>query len=287
MSFEYIVISELVAVLIIISMIGIVMWRDKSREIKDLRELNIDLVAQIDAMQAHIDARKANQDQLSESYHEVDSEIQEQLDHALDHVDKNWEEMERLLEEHKEAIGIIDQEISTSSPDLSRVKSEVRSLEKLLEKSERKVTVQKKELATSKNNVKKMKDKMAKLSQRILSMGGLEVSERRLKKDKKRLLDRIEDLKSKYEDQRLISRNLQDELKVSFRASEVQTLRDDLKTAEEALKRVESEKVCIEQHFLELSSNGDAEELKEQLGRAAREIELLEQTVIELDQSST
>jgi len=124
---------------------------------------------------------------------------------------------------------------------------------------------------------------MRKLSQRVLSMGGLEVSEGRLRKDKQRLMKRVDELKEKYEDQRLISKNLEQELKTSFRANEVQAMRDELKEAESQLTRMASEKKFIEQHFLELSEQGNPQALKEELERAKREIQLLEQTVLEMD----
>lgn len=285
MSVEYIVIAELIAVLIIVALISAVIWRDKTKEIKDLKELNQALMDQIESMQEVINDQAQENQAISDDYQDVDEAIQNQLDTTMDHADANWQEMERLLVEQKKIIGNIDNELSSDQPNFDVMKSEIKGLEKQLEKSERKIRVQKKELSTSKNNIKTLKEKMRNLSQRVLSMGGLEISERRLRKDKDRLKARVEELKAKYEDQRLISKNLEQELKTSFRASEVQAIRDDLKQAESKLARVESEKVFIEQHFMELSENGDPEELKDELARAKREIQLLEQTVLEMDSS--
>lgn len=283
MSIEYIVIYELIAVLIIVALISGIIWRDKSREIRDLTEFNQALLDQIETMQQVLESQKKEKEGISEDYEYVDEAIQTQLDIALDQTDTSWNEMERLVHEQKRMLSVIGSELTSDDPNLSVMKKEIKGLEKQLEKSERKVKVQKKELATSKNNVKELKQKMRKLSQRVLSMGGLEVSESRLRKDKQRLMKRVDELKEKYEDQRLISKNLEQELKTSFRANEVQAMRDELKEAEAQLTRMASEKKFIEQHFLELSEQGNPQDLKEELERAKREIQLLEQTVLEMD----
>ena len=287
MSMEYIIIYELIAVLLIVVLIGAVIWRDKSSEISDLKELNQSLMDQIEDMQRVLARQSKEKQAISSDYQDVEEAIHEQLDTAVGDSDANWQEMEKLVQGQKQIVDNLGSQLLSEEPDLSVMKKELGELQKQLEKSERKIRVQKKELSTSKNNIKTLKDKMRNLSQKVLSMGGLELSERRLRKDKERLRSRVDELKTKYQDQRLISKNLEQELKTSFRASEVQGMKDQLKQLEASLSRTEAEKAFIEQHFMELSEQGDPEKLQEELGRAKREIQLLEQTVLEMDSSES
>ena len=80
-----------------------------------------------------------------------------------------------------------------------------------------------------------------------------------------------------------MARNLEDELKTSFRAGEVQAMKEELKDSEETLKRTMIEKAFIEQHFLELANNSDPVELDRELKRVKREMRQLEKGILDND----
>jgi ribosomal protein S20 len=95
------------------------------------------------------------------------------------------------------------------------------------------------------------------------------------------LAGRIDEIKVKYNNQKILVRNLRNKLKTSFKASEVEVMKYDLKNTEEELKRTIIERSFIEQHFLELVNNDDPEELNRELKRVHREIKQLEKSILD------
>lgn len=281
MSTELIIILELVAVLVIILLISVVVWRDKSSEIAELREVNQALIIQLEQMQSILDAKKDNQESVNEKFRDLEDEIDEQINDNLCESDISLGNMERILNEHKDTLTGLDNLLNQPEPDLEASRLEIIKLLEQLSKTEDQLASNRLELKKSATNVKTLKQKMRDLSKDIISLNTLEASEDRLKRDKTRLADRIDEMKEKYDNQKIIARNLENELKTSFKASEVEIMRNDLKNTEEQLRRTIIEKSFIEQHYLELVNNDDPEELNRELKRVHREIKQLEKSILD------
>lgn len=286
MSTEFIIILELVAVQVIVLLISVVLLRDKTVESKEIREVNQALIEQLDQMQAILDGKKENQEKVAESFEDLGDALDEQIDHAMDDANNNIGDMERLVLQHRSILQDLDVSLNSAEPDINSAKSEIKKLKTLLATTEKEIIGQKNKLHRSESDVKSLKTKMRDLSKQILTLNSLEVSEGRLKKDKNRLMDRMEALKEKYDSQKIIARNLENELKTSFKAGEVQAMRDDLRETEETLKRTMIEKAFVEQHFLELANGADAEELDRELKRVKREMRQLEKGILEQNEQN-
>lgn len=281
MSTELIIILELVAVLVIILLISVVVWRDKSSEIAELREVNQALIIQLEQMQSILDAKKDNQESVNEKFRDLEDEIDEQINDNLCESDISLGNMERILNEQKDTLTGLDNLLNQPEPDVEASRLEIIKLLEQLSKTEDQLASNRLELKKSATNVKTLKQKMRDLSKDIISLNTLEASEDRLKRDKTRLADRIDEMKEKYDNQKIIARNLENELKTSFKASEVEIMRNDLKNTEEQLRRTIIEKSFIEQHYLELVNNDDPEELNRELKRVHREIKQLEKSILD------
>ncbi len=171
--------------------------------------------------------------------------------------------------------------------DKPYLEKELKTLKKSLENSQRKTQNQKNELTTAKRNLKSLREKVRDLSKKVLSMSSLEIREKRLLRDKMKLKEKFDEVKSKYENKLISNKKLELELRTSFRAEEVQAIKDELKTSEEALARAMSEKQFIEQEYLSLDKNSlSHQELTMELERATREIKLLESTVVDMDREA-
>jgi len=176
---------------------------------------------------------------------------------------------------------------ASSELDKPYIEEELKALKKSLDESKHKVLVQKNELKTTKRYLKDLKEKVRNLSKKVLSMSGLEIREKRLLRDKMKLKEKFDEVKSKYENKLLSNKKLELELRTSFRAEEVQAIKDELKVSEEALVRAMNEKQFIEQEYLSLDKNSlSQQEFKVELERAKREIKLLEATVLEMDKEA-
>jgi chromosome segregation ATPase len=281
MSTELIIILELVAVLVIILLISVVVWRDKSSEIAELREVNQALIIQLEQMQSILDAKKHNQESVNEKFRDLEDELDEQINDNLCESDISLGNMERILNEQKDTLTGLDNLLNQPEPDVEASRLEIIKLLEQLSKTEDQLASNRLELKKSATNVKTLKQKMRDLSKDIISLNTLEASEDRLKRDKTRLADRIDEMKEKYDNQKIIARNLENELKTSFKASEVEIMRNDLKNTEEQLRRTIIEKSFIEQHYLELVNNDDPEELNRELKRVHREIKQLEKSILD------
>ena len=283
MSTELIIILELLAVLVIVLLVSVVLWRDKSHEVIELREVNEALIAQLEQMQAVIDGKNKSHEDVAEKFQDLDDELDTQVTSTLDSANTNLGQMERLVLEHRGVLTELDYFLNQTDPDVSSARQEIDKLKALLGVTEKEIYSQKELLTHSESNVKSLKDKMRELSKQILTMNSLEISEGRLKRDKTRLMDRMTELEDKYESQKIIARNLENELKTSFKAGEVQAMKEELKHSEETLKRTMVEKALIEQHFLELANNADPAELDKELKRVKREMRQLEKGILDIE----
>jgi chromosome segregation ATPase len=277
MSTELIIIFELVAVLVIVLLVSVVLWRDKSSEVGELSEVNQALMTQLEQMQAVLDGKKTNQELVLEKFQALDDELDEQVNATLDSASANLGDMERLVLEHKSVLTELEYFLNESDPDIKNAKLEIQKLKNLLVKTEKEIVGNKKDLSSSEIKVKTLKEKMRDLSKQIITLNTLEASEGRLKRDKTRLMGRMDDLKEKHEIQKVITRNLENELKTSFKAGEVQAMRDDLRRTEETLNRTMIEKAFIEKHFLELVNDANPEEIDREIKRVDREMRQLQE----------
>jgi chromosome segregation ATPase len=283
MSTELIIILELIAVLVIVLLVSVVVWRDKTSEASELREVNQALMSQLEQMQGVLDGKNETHEKVAESFQDLDDELDEQVTTTLDNANANLGDMEKLVIEHRGILTELDGFLSQSDPDVGSARLEIDKLKALLATTEKGILEYKARLNKSETSVKSLKGNMRELSKQILTMNSLEVSEGRLKRDKTRLMDRMSKLEDKYENEKVLAKNLENELKTSFKAGEVQAMKDDLRNTEEQLKRTMIEKAFIEQHFLELANNADPEELDRELKRVKREMRQLEKGILDSD----
>ncbi len=288
MTTEYMVILELITVLIIIVLISVVLWRDKNSLIIELTLINEGLLAQIDALEAQINEHKEAESVISKGFNEVTGDMDQCLSQVVEDSEENWMQMEYLLGKQDTIVNDLQEKLdSPFELDKKYLEKELKNLKKSFEKSQRKILVQKNELKTAKRNIKTLKEKLANLSKKVLSMSGLEIREKRLLRDKMKLKEKFDEVKRKYESKLMSNKKLEMDLKTSFRAEEVQAIKDELKTSEEALSRAISEKQFLEQEYLSLDRNTlSQEDLATKLERATREIELLENTVVDMDKEA-
>lgn len=286
---EHIIILELIAFLVVVVLVSVVIWRDKSDQLKQVNDLNEELLAQLEELQSVTDERKEGDDVLHKEIDKITIEVDQQLLHSVDDSADKWEKMEYLEKQKGDKLNTINELLASEDGiEKSLLEKKLNELEKLLKESQKKIKIQMKEIQISRKNTKGLRAKLKDLSKKILKLGSLEVKEARLKQDKENLRNRVADFKDRLESQKIINQNLENELKTSFRASEVQDLKDNLKKTEENLRQALTEKKFIEQHFIDLEENNkDEAELHAALQRANREIQMLEKTVMELDDESS
>jgi len=279
---------ELATVLIIIVFISVVVWRDKNSLIIELTLINEGLLAQIGALEAQIKEHTQAESVISSGFDEISKDIDQGLSQSIDENLESWMEMEYMLK--KQDALVEDLQAKLDSPfelDKPYLEKELKTLKKSLEKSQRTTLIQKNEITTAKRNLKSLREKVRDLSKKVLSMSSLEIREKRLLRDKVKLKEKFDEVKSKYESKLVSNKKLELELRTSFRAEEVQAIKDELKTSEEALSRAMSEKQFIEQEYLSLDKNSlSHQELTMELERATREIKLLESAVVDMDREA-
>jgi len=284
---EHLVILELIAFLIVVLLISVVVWRDKSSRIAELNDLNDDLLYQLEELQGLMGEYKQGDEALHDEVDKLSGELDEQILHSIDDSEMKWSQMERLMGKNTQQISTIDDLLEADEIDKAALEKEVANLKKMLMQVEKKVKVQVKETKIARKNSKSLKQQLKDLSKKLISMGSLELKEARLLKDKERLKKRVADFKAKLENQKFINNKLEQDLKTSFRGEEVQEIRDTLKQTEEDLRQAITEKKFIEKHFIDLEENTkDEAELHSALQRANREIQMLEKTVMEIDQEN-
>lgn len=282
MNTAQLIIVQLAMVIMTIAILAAAIWRKKSQEINELDDVNQALLSQIEELQALNDDRSALQEHVAEDFQDMNDAVEVEVTDNLEYTANNISELTDLVQENQQLIQETEDHLKHEKPDIEAALQELTKLKSLLDKAEKSIDKHKKKLSKSEDNSKELKAKMRDLSKKILTMNSLEVSEGRLKKDKTRLMERISQLKDKYESQKVIEKNLKNELKTSFRASEVQDIRDNLKQTEEKLKQTMIEKAFIEQHFLELAHDQDPAELDKELKRVKRELKQLEKGIIDM-----
>lgn len=287
MESTYIVIIELLAVMVVVIVVAWVIVRDKKTELSELREINDDLLRQVDELQKLVGEHSDGNEAVSAGIEDLSKQVHLEVESMLSGVGDEWSEMELLAKQQQTQLKGIEGLIGGDAEiDIAALQKQIKELEKSLNTSEKKANRQAKELSKAKDTAKELKEKVKDLSRKVLEMGSLAVKEQRLQRDKERLKERLNKMKEKYENEKVIARNLRQELKTSFRADEVKGLRDELSSAEEELERSLAEKKFIETHFVSLDEVAqEKEKIQEQLDRAKREIETLEKSIIEMDEA--
>ena len=287
MESTYIVIIELLAVMVVIIVVAWVIVRDKKTEISELKEINDALLRQVDEQQQLLGEHKEGNEAVSAGIEDLSKQVHLEVEGMLSGVGDEWVDMELLAQQQQSQLKGIEGLIGGDAEiDVAALQKQIKELEKSLNTSEKKANRQAKELSKAKDTAKELKEKVKELSRKVLEMGSLAVKEQRLQRDKERLKERLNKMKEKYENEKVIARNLRQELKTSFRADEVKGLRDELSSAEEELERSLAEKKFIETHFVSLDEVAqEKEKIQEQLDRAKREIETLEKSIIEMDEA--
>ena len=234
MTTEHMIILELVTVLVMVSMISLVLWRDKNRVIAELSEVNDALIEQIEALEAHTGEHKMAYLAATKGFESIEKDIESHLDQVLAGSENDFSDMEALLDQQDKVVS----ELRDGAEQWANknIIKELDTLTRLLEESKKKITSQKTELAAQKVKTKELKVKVRELSKKAASIEGLEIREKRLIRDKNRIIAKFNEIKDKYEGQRAIARKLEKELKTSFRAEEVKAMRGELKDNEDALK---------------------------------------------------
>ena len=283
----YIVIIELLAVMVVIIVVAWVIVRDKKAELSDLREVNDSLLRQVDEMQKLVGEHSEGNEAVAEGIEDLSKQVHLEVASMLNGVGDGWSDMEQLAQQQQNQLKGIEGLVSTGEEiDVAELQKQIKELNKSLMTAEKKANRQAKELNKAKDAAKELKEKVKDLSRRVLEMSSLAVKEQRLQRDKERLKERLAKLKEKYDNEKVIARNLRQELKTSFRADEVKGLRDELSSAEQELERSLAEKKFIETHFVSLDEVAqEKEKVQEQLDRAKREIETLERSIIEMDEA--
>lgn len=283
----YIVITELLAVIVVVIVVAVVIVKDKKSEIAELKDVNEALMRQIESQQSLVGEHSEGSDDLAAGLEELTKQVHLEVEGVLNSVGDEWTEMETLASDHLAQLKEIEGTISTGSDvDIAGLEKQIKELEKSLQVAQKKAGRQSKELEKSKETGKELKEKVKNLSRRVTEMNALSAKGQRLERDKERLKERLTKMKEKYEHEKVIARNLRQELKTSFRADEMKGLRDELTSAEEELERSLAEKKFIESHFVSLDEVAqEKERIQEQLERAKREIETLERSIIEMDEA--
>jgi len=283
----YIVITELLAVLVVVIAVFVVIWRDKKNEIKDLTEVNEALVRQLEEMQSLVGEHSQGNEDVASRVQALSQQVHLEVDGLVNEAGSQWSEMETLAQEQLAELKAIQKITENEAAmDIAQLQKHIRELEKSLNLAQKKAARQAKDLDRSKDTAKELKDKVKDLSRRVMELNSLSAKEQRLQRDKERLKERLTKMKEKYEHEKVIARNLRQELKTSFRADEVKGLRDELSNAEQELERSLAEKRFIETHFISLDEVAiEKDKIQEQLERAKREIETLERSIIEMDEA--
>lgn len=282
----YIVITELVAVVVVMAAIFWLVLRDKRQEIQELNDANDSLMRQLEEAQALIGEHREGEEGINASIEAINKQLHNELDQQISGASLDAEqnatqtkEQLRLLKQVMNLIGANGDDI-----DINKVITHMKHLSKSLQKSERMASLQAKEINKTKESIKALKEKVKDLSQKTKDLRALEVKGQRLERDKERLKERLQKVKEKYEQQKVIISNLRSELKTSFRAEELQGLREELNHTEAQLARSLTEKSFIESHYVSLDEmEKDREALQDALNRAHRENKLLEKTLLDLE----
>lgn len=283
MPISYLIIFQLSLFLVAAMAVIWVQWRMKKQEILALLEQIDSLMGLLAEQQSHNNDREQQEQQLLQQVNEVEQQlakgafnpstlIQQELDHLQAHFETEKHALLAMLKE-----GDIDQQVLR------------RELETLMAKQERAKEIIENFRANQKqlrHESNQLKLKLRSISGDLTRLNSLRVSRDRLERDQRQLSARIKVLEEDYRQEQLLTQNLKKELSTRFRAEDMDMLHQELKQAEDQLQRTLAEKEFIEQHFLELSEQ-EPEKMQEELERKRREISLLENAILEMDQPTT
>ncbi|MFT5593126.1 MAG: chromosome segregation ATPase [Oceanicoccus sp.] len=282
MTTELFIILELCLLLVAIIVISVMIWRGQSKHIDELTEINQALMSQLNDTHTVLDETQSIQEAMTNEFEDLGDAVDIQVNNTIDFANDSINDMTNLVADHMKLLKDTDYYLSQGKPDIESARKTINSLKDLLSGTEKNIIKSKDKLAKAEDNINKLKEKMRELSKQLKTFDSLEVSESRLKRDKIRLTEHIEKLKSKHESQKVTEKNLKNELKTSFRASEVQAMRDELKQTENKLQQALVEKSFIEAHFLELTTFADPKELDNELRRVKREMRQLEKGILDM-----
>jgi len=279
MSISLIVIAQLSILLVAAVAMLILQWKSRRREITDLLEQNKTLMLLVEDQQSHNELHSNQEQSLVRQLTEAEQDLNQQIVAQENPAAKELEHLQEHFQSEKERLVAY---LKEGELDRTQLQQMVESLTRNLERAGEIITQHQLTQRQQKELSKTLKNKLSSLSADLIKLKSLGVTRDRLERDKTRLKERLEQLDKKYQEERLLTQNLQQELKTSFRASEVAAMRDELKNTEELLQRTLAEKEFIERHFLEIAEEGP-EHLQQELERKKREIALLEIAVLEMD----
>ena len=279
MSISLIVIAQLSILLVAAVAMLILQWKSRRREITDLLEQNKTLMLLVEDQQSHNELHSNQEQSLVRQLTEAEQDLNQQIVAQENPAAKELEHLQEHFQTEKERLVVY---LKEGELDRTQLQQMVESLTRKLERAGEIITQHQLTQRQQKELSKTLKNKLSSLSADLIKLKSLGVTRDRLERDKTRLKERLEQLDKKYQEERLLTQNLQQELKTSFRASEVAAMRDELKNTEELLQRTLAEKEFIERHFLEIAEEGP-EHLQQELERKKREIALLEIAVLEMD----
>lgn len=279
MSISLIVIAQLSILLVAAVAVLILQWKSRRREITDLLEQNKTLMLLVEDQQSHNELHSNQEQSLVRQLTEAEQDLNQQIVAQENPAAKELEHLQEHFQTEKERLVAY---LKEGELDRTQLQQMVESLTRKLERAGEIITQHQLTQRQQKELSKTLKNKLSSLSADLIKLKSLGVTRDRLERDKTRLKERLEQLDKKYQEERLLTQNLQQELKTSFRASEVAAMRDELKNTEELLQRTLAEKEFIERHFLEIAEEGP-EHLQQELERKKREIALLEIAVLEMD----
>lgn len=280
MPLSFLIIFQLCLFLVAAIAIIWVQWRMKKQEILALLEQIDSLMGLLAEQQSHNSDREQQEQQLLQQVTEAEQQlttetfnpsavIQQELDHLQTHFETEKHALLAMLKE-----GDLDQ------------KTLQRELEGLIEKHERAKEI----IENFRTNQRQLRHESNQLKLKLRSISGdltrlnsLRVSRDRLERDQRQLSARMKVLEEDYRNEQLLTQNLKKELSTRFRAEDMDMLHQELKQAEDQLQRTLAEKEFIEHHFLALSEQ-EPEMMQEELERKRREIALLENVILEMDQ---
>jgi transposase-like protein len=261
MSISLIVIAQLSILLVAAVAVLILQWKSRRREITDLLEQNKTLMLLVEDQQSHNELHSNQEQSLVRQLTEAEQDLNQQIVAQENPAAKELEHLQEHFQTEKERLVAY---LKEGELDRTQLQQMVESLTRKLERAGEIITQHQLTQRQQKELSKTLKNKLSSLSADLIKLKSLGVTRDRLERDKTRLKERLEQLDKKYQEERLLTQNLQQELKTSFRASEVAAMRDELKNTEELLQRTLAEKEFIERHFLEIAEEGP-EHLQQEL----------------------
>lgn len=279
MSISLIVIAQL-SLLLVAAVVALIMqWKSRRRELADLIEQNKTLMLLLEDQQSHNELHSTQEQSLVRQLTAAEQDLNRQILAQDNPAEKELEHLQAHFQSEKERLSAYLKEGELNRNKLQQM---VGSLTHKLDRASEIIAQHQQTQRQQKEQSRALKKKLSSLSADLIKLKTLSVTRDRLERDKIRLKERLQQLEKKYQEERLLTQNLQQELKTSFRASEVAAMRDELRNSEELLQRTLAEKEFIERHFLEIAEEGP-EHLQQELERKKREIALLEIAVLEMD----